>query len=104
MGHVDKTKKERLQVPIESEDQISLSDSESKSFAQLDVDFALTIHQRVMTQLKPPTELSAYLFHKSGRGLEAVARRLGRTAAAVRQEVCRLRRKHWQGFRDEVAQ
>ena len=30
--------------------------------------------------------------------------RFGKTSQALRQEVSRLRRKHWELFRDEVAQ
>lgn len=72
---------------------------------QLDLDFAVTIHERVMGRLSPREELRPYIFDKDPReGWQAVAERMGKTSTAVRQEVSRLRRKHWTMFRDEVAQ
>jgi len=73
--------------------------------SELDVDFALVIHRKVMDALTPPEELKPYIFQKdSSEGWEAIAARAGKTSTAVRQEVGRLKRRHWERFRDEVAQ
>jgi DNA-directed RNA polymerase specialized sigma24 family protein len=102
---LDARKRQRgmTEVPL-YEDEV-----DSKSLAvgdsQLDVDFALEIHQKVMSRLSPATELGAYIFLKdSGIGWEEVAARLQRTPAAVRKEVSRLRRRHWESFQAEVGQ
>jgi len=72
--------------------------------SQLDSDFALTTHQRVMSQLAPRDELKPYIFQKeSSQGWDEIATGLGRTPEAVRKEVSRLRRSHWERFRAEVA-
>lgn len=71
----------------------------------LDVDFAQVIHRKVMARLAPREGLKAYLFYKeSAEGWDEVAERLGTTAAAIRKEVSRLRRSHWELFSAEVAQ
>jgi hypothetical protein len=73
--------------------------------SQLDVDFALIIHGKVMEALSPVDELKPYLFQKdSSQGWEDIAARLGKSSTAIRKEVSRLRRRHWERFRDEVAQ
>ncbi len=73
--------------------------------SQLDVDFALTIHRKVMDRLKPPRELIPYLFLKdTSIGWDEIAEPLQRTAGAVRKEVSRLRRGHWETFHREVAE
>lgn len=73
--------------------------------SQLDLDFALLIHRKVMDALAPRSELKPYIFLKdAGEGWEEIAARLGKTPVAVRKEVSRLRRGHWERFRDEVAQ
>ena len=77
----------------------------SKGDSRLDVDFALLIHGRVMAQLRPGAELRRFIFEKDAPGgWEALAAGLGRTSAAVRKEVSRMRDEHWQRFRNEVAQ
>ncbi len=73
--------------------------------SQLDLDFALVIHRKVLDRLRPRPELKPYIFQKdSDEGWEAIATRLGKNSAAVRKEISRLRRGHWEQFRDEVAQ
>lgn len=73
--------------------------------SQLDLDFALVIHQKVMAVLVPRPELKPYIFQKdSSEGWDEIATRLGKTSVAVRKEVCRLRRTHWEQFRAAVAQ
>jgi hypothetical protein len=73
--------------------------------SQLDLDFALVIHRNVMTTLSPRAELRPYIFQKdSSQGWDEIAKRMGKTSVAVRKEVGRLRRSHWEEFRDEVAQ
>jgi RNA polymerase sigma-70 factor (ECF subfamily) len=73
--------------------------------SQLDMDFALVIHQRVMDALRPRTELKPYIFQKdTSERWDEIAKCLGKTAQAVRKEVSRLRRRHWEQFRDQVAQ
>jgi RNA polymerase sigma-70 factor (ECF subfamily) len=73
--------------------------------SRLDLDFAFVIHGKVMAHLAPAPELKTYLFQKeTGEGWEEIARRLGKTTTAVRKEVSRMRRGHWEKFRDEVAQ
>jgi RNA polymerase sigma-70 factor (ECF subfamily) len=92
-------------------DKVSLSENDMDIQAaghpdsQLDADFALVIHRRVMGSLMPADELKQYIFQKdSSEGWEAIAARLGKTSGAVRKEVSRLRRNHWESFRNEVAQ
>jgi hypothetical protein len=73
--------------------------------SHLDVDLALEMHQRVMAKLEPDQMLAPYIFQKdASEGWDSIAARLNRTTAAVRKEVSRLRRRHWECFRDEVAQ
>jgi hypothetical protein len=73
--------------------------------SQLDLDFALIINQKVMAGLTPRPELKPYIFQKdSEEGWETIATRLGKKSTAVRKEISRLRRNHWELFRDEVAQ
>jgi hypothetical protein len=74
--------------------------------SRLDVDFAHTIHRRVMDGLGPSSgALAGYIFQKdSSEGWEDIAKKLGRTSAAVRKEFSRLRQRHWEDFRSEVAQ
>ena len=72
--------------------------------SQLDLDFALVIHRKVMDRLAPTPELIPYLFQKeTSTSWDSIAARLQRTSVAVRKEVSRLRRAHWETFRDEVA-
>ena len=80
-------------------------DTESDALAdsQLDIEFAVEIHRRVMDQLQPDEALKHYIFEKDERWDE-VAARLQTNAAALRQAVARLRRRHWELFRDEVGQ
>jgi len=92
-------------------EKLSLSDNDldvqadGEVDSRLDLDFALVIHGKVMAHLAPAPELKTYLFQKeSSEGWEEIAGRLGKTATAVRKEVSRLRRGHWEKFRDEVAQ
>lgn len=91
-------------------EKVSLTDNdvdvqaEGQTNSQLDLDFALVIHRKVMKSLAPTEELKPYIFQKdSSEGWEAIATRVNKTAAAVRKEVSRLRRGHWECFRDEVA-
>jgi hypothetical protein len=73
--------------------------------SQLDLDFALVIHRKVMASLAPTEELRPYIFQKdSNEKWDLIAMRTNKTSAAVRKEVSRLRRGHWETFRDEVAQ
>lgn len=73
--------------------------------SQLDLDFALVIHRKVMANLSPRAELKPYLFQKDlSEGWDEIAAQVGKTSTAVRKEVSRLRRGHWEEFRDEVAQ
>ncbi len=73
--------------------------------SQLDLDFALAIHRTVMDALAPTEALRPYIFQKdSSEGWEAIAARANKSAAALRKEVSRLRRGHWEGFRDKIAQ
>jgi len=92
-------------------EKVSLSDNdvdvqaEEQADSQLDLDFALVIHRRVMEQIAPQEDLKPYIFQKdSSEGWEEVAVRLGKSSTAIRKEVSRLRRSHWERFRDEVAQ
>ena len=79
--------------------------SDGQPYSQLDLDFALVIHRRVMESLAPADELKPYIFQKdSSEGWDVIAARLGKTPTAIRKEVSRLRRGHWESFRDEVAQ
>jgi DNA-directed RNA polymerase specialized sigma24 family protein len=80
-------------------------ESEANSDNQLDIDFALTIHERVMRDLAPSPEVAPYLFRKDpSERWEEVAASLGKSAMAVRKEVSRIRRGHWEKFRNEVGQ
>ena len=80
-------------------------EADCQADSQLDLDFALVIHQRVMDALAPKPELKPYIFQKdASEGWDEIAKRLSKTAPAVRKEVSRLRRGHWEHFRDEVAQ
>lgn len=73
--------------------------------SQLDLDFALVINQKVMGSLNPRPELKSYIFQKdSEEGWDTIAARLGKNSAALRKEISRLRRNHWELFRDEVGQ
>jgi len=73
--------------------------------SQYDLDIALTIHERVMNKLAPPPELAPFIFQKdSSDSWDEIADRLKTTPTAIRQKAGRLRRKHWESFRDEVAQ
>lgn len=73
--------------------------------SQLDVDFALAIHHQVMNQLAPRDQLKPFIFQKdSSKGWDEIAASFGKTSTAVRKEVSRLRRNHWERFRAEVAQ
>jgi hypothetical protein len=73
--------------------------------SQLDLEIALTIHARVMQKLVPAPELAVFIFQKdSCEPWDEISIRLQRTPEAVRKEVSRLRRRHWELFRDEVAQ
>lgn len=90
-------------VPL-LEDEADLAEAACAD-SQLDVDFALDIHRKVMRELEPRDELKPYLFQKdSSEGWEAIAARLAKPATAVRKEVSRLRRRHWEIFHNEVAQ
>ena len=72
---------------------------------QMDVDFALVIHKKVMITLAPRPELLPYIFQKdSSESWNEIAAQLGKTSVAVRKEVGRLRRRHWEIFQDEVIQ
>lgn len=73
--------------------------------SQLDLDFALVIHRKVLDRLQPRPELKSYIFQKdSNEGWDEIALRCGKSPVAVRKEISRLRRGHWEQFRDEVAQ
>jgi len=92
-------------------EKVSLTDNDvdvqadGQADSQLDVDFALVIHRKVMGSLSPSAELRPYIFQKdSSEGWDKIATRLCRTPVAVRKEVSRLRRGHWERFRDEVGQ
>ncbi len=92
-------------------EKVSLTDNDvdvqahGQADSQLDLDFALVIHRKVMAALAPTDELKPYIFQKdSSEGWDAVAARVNKTSAAVRKEVSRLRRGHWEYFQDEVAQ
>ncbi len=92
-------------------EKVSLNDNDidvqadGQADSQLDLDFALVIHARVMEALVPNEALMPYIFQKdSSEGWEEIATRVGKTSAAVRKEVSRLRRGHWEKFRDEVAE
>jgi len=92
-------------------EKVSLADNdvdlqaEGQDDSQLDLDFALVIHGRVMGSLAPAELLKPYIFQKdSSEGWDAIAMRIGKTTTAVRKEVSRLRREHWEYFRNEVAQ
>lgn len=90
-------------VPLEEID--SETQSNGVALNNLDLDFAYAIHHRVMASLKSSDGLACYIFQKdSTEGWEAIAKQLGRTSAAVRKEVSRLRQHHWVSFRSEVAQ
>lgn len=79
--------------------------AEGDTDSQLDLDFALVIHRKVMEQLQPRPELKSYIFQKdSNEGWGEIAIRSGKSPVAVRKEISRLRRGHWESFRDEVAQ
>ena len=79
--------------------------AENSTDSQLDLDFALVIHRRVMESLAPADELKPYIFQKdSSEGWQAIATRVGKTSTAIRKEVGRLRRGHWECFQKEVAQ
>lgn len=79
--------------------------ADGASQSQLDLDFAHSIHRRVMKGFGPPSVLAPYILHKdSSKGWEDIAKQLGRTSVAVRKEVSRLRQQHWVNFRSEVAQ
>lgn len=72
---------------------------------QLDVDFALAIHREVMNRLSPREELKPYIFKKdSNESWNDIATHLNATSMTIRKEVSRLRRRHWECFRDVVAQ
>ena len=92
-------------------EKVSLADHDlnvqanNQADSQLDLDFARTIHCRVIKQLTPTPELKPYIFQKdSNEGWDEIAMRLGKTSTAIRKEVSRLRRGHWESFQDEVAQ
>ncbi len=90
-------------VPLADHDAEAGADTDPDS--PLDIDFALAIHAQVMSQLAPRDELKPYLFLKdTTEGWNGIAAALGTTPTAIRQEVCRLRRRHWMKFRDEVAE
>jgi len=73
--------------------------------SQLDIEFALQIHRKAMEQLAPPPELVAYVFQKGpDEGWDEIAGRMNKTSTGLRKEVSRLRRAHWERFRDEVRQ
>jgi DNA-directed RNA polymerase specialized sigma24 family protein len=72
---------------------------------QFDSDLAAEIHARVMSKLEPPGDFVPYLFGKDpSPGWDEVAATLNTTSAALRKRVSRLRRAHWEGFRDQVAE
>jgi len=103
--------KNRAQKRGRDVEKVSLTDNdvdvqaESQVDSQLDLDFALVIHRKVMEQLAPQEDLKPYIFQKdSSEGWDEVAVRLGKASTAIRKEVSRLRRSHWERFRDEVAQ
>ncbi len=80
-------------------------EAEPRTESPLDVDFAIAIHGKAMNQLAPQEDLKSYIFQKdSGEGWNQIAARLNKSPTAVRKEVSRLRRSHWEHFRDEVAQ
>jgi ECF sigma factor len=92
-------------------EKISLADNDvdieaqTSTDSQLDVDFALEIHRRVMKQIVPQEDLKPFIFQKdSSEGWNEIAARLNKTPTAIRKEVSRLRRGHWESFRNEVAQ
>src|SRR6266498_4896763 len=58
--------------------------SEGKEDSQLDLDFALLIHRKVMESLAPTKELKPYIFQKDSiEGWDAIATRLGKTSTGV---------------------
>ncbi len=72
---------------------------------QFDCDLARDIHSRVMKRLDPPPELLPYLFGKDpGHGWDEVATASNTTSTALRKRISRLRRAHWEAFRDEVSE
>ena len=92
-------------------EKVSLADNDvadladGQAYSQLDLDFALVIHRRAMKSLAPADDLKPYIFQKdSSEGWDVIATRAGKTSTALRKEVSRLRRGHWEKFRDEVAQ
>lgn len=102
---LDARKRDRgaTEVPL-LEDEVD-EKSAATGDSQLDVDFALAIHRKLMDRLSPTAELRPYIFLKdTSIGWEEVAGRLQRTPAAVRKQVSRLRRSHWESFRTEVGQ
>lgn len=78
--------------------------SQPDNDSHLDLDFALEINRRVMAKLAPPPELKRFIFQKDrGEPWNEVAERFGKKSGSIRQGVHRLRRRHWELFRDEVA-
>ncbi len=72
--------------------------------SQIDVEFALLIHANVMRQLEVPDYAKPYILHNSPqKGWDEIARQAGKKSVTLRQEVSRLRHKHWELFRDKVS-
>lgn len=90
-------------VPIDENDVIR--GAVGSADESLDADFALEIHRKVMERLSPPEDLKRFIFQKdSSQGWNDIGASLKKTAPAIRQEVRRLRRRHWELFSDEVAE
>ena len=80
-------------------------EAEGSDDSQFDLDLAIAIHRRVMARLVTQEGLKPYIFLKdSTEGWDEIAARLGTTSTAIRQAVGRLRRRHWEAFKDEVTQ
>jgi DNA-directed RNA polymerase specialized sigma24 family protein len=90
-------------------EKVSLADNDMNAEAagpdlELDLEFARNIHRRVMERLSIPCELARYIFESGDEGWDEVAARLSRTPTALRQQVSRSRRRHWEEFAREVAE
>jgi len=102
-NNAEKRGRQVEKVPLDENDLDVRADAHGDS--QFDVDFALDINRKVIGKLAPPVELEPYIFQKDvSEGWDEIAKRLGKASTAVRKEVSRLRRRHWEQFRDEVTE
>lgn len=91
-----------VQVFDQELDHLAGEDREEPS--RLDVELALAVHERVVKTLRGREELRHYIFHKDPvQGWNEIAQELGLSSDAVRQEIRRMRLRHWESFRDEVS-